>query len=214
MANNTPIELQALRDIFSDTRIHIGLGIVKQVEVLADKSNCKVKVAIIPEMREIIAIYAWDDIGPNAGSGAIPVAKDLVLVANAEGNEDFCYIIKKLSSKEDTIPKQGVDGHWFARAKLGKKAYLLSEEKIIIGKGTTADGADPEEPLVLGEVLKSFLGDLFDEILNAPQIGQCAVGPVMLDPTLRTNLTTMKQTYITDAATNILSQIAFTERGE
>lgn len=214
MGKNAAIEIQALREVFKDNRLHFGIGLITGVELLSDNSALKVKLSVFPEQREIYATWSWDDIGPNSGTGSIPTVNDLVLFANVDGNDDLCFVIRRLSSKEDKIPKQAEGGHWFGRAKEGKKAYLLGDEKVLIGKGTNADSADPTEPLVLGNILKTFLTNVLNEFLNAPQIGTCAVGPVMLDPTIRTNLTQMKSTYLTTASSNIVSQIAFTERGE
>jgi hypothetical protein len=74
--------------------------------------------------------------------------------------------------------------------------------------------SEADEPVVLGNVLKTLLEALIDAFLNNPQVGQCAVGPVMLDPGVRTQLTQAKQTYLSQASSNILSQKNFVERGD
>lgn len=112
-----------------------------------------------------------------------------------------------------------------------------SDGKIYLGK---EDGTE-NEPLVLGDVLLSALGDLYDKFanlmdnainaFNAISTGPVGIGnlgaPVPTDAALATTLanistaiTTLKtQTnadkakYVTAPATNIVSQIAFTERG-
>jgi phage gp45-like len=73
---------------------------------------------------------------------------------------------------------------------------------------------EADEPVVLGAVLKTLLEAILDAVLQAPQIGTCAVGPVVLDPSIRTQLTQAKQTYLATASSNILSQKNFVERGD
>jgi len=75
-------------------------------------------------------------------------------------------------------------------------------------------GTFPIEPMVLGTVLKNLFDTVFDAVLNAASIGTSAMGPVFLDPGIRAALVSAKQQFVTEAATNILSQFAFVERGE
>ena len=112
-----------------------------------------------------------------------------------------------------------------------------STGKIYLGK---EDGTE-NEPLVLGTVLTSAMGDLYDKVstlLAKVDAGftKLAAGPIALGnlgapaptyPTLAADLTAIsvelaaldgeiaadKTKYVTAPATNIVSQIAFTERG-
>jgi len=89
----------------------------------------------------------------------------------------------------------------------GQLVYLKTGGHVLIGSKAAA------EPAVLGNVLKEFLTTFIDALLNAPQIGQDIIGPVFLDPALRTNLINYKAQYLTNAATNIVAQKTFVERG-
>lgn len=88
----------------------------------------------------------------------------------------------------------------------GERIYLKDGE-ILIGS------ADSDEAMVLGNVLKDFLDGVLGDLLDAPIIGTCAVGPVVLSPALRLLLVAKRLQYLTLDATNILSQVAYTERG-
>lgn len=87
------------------------------------------------------------------------------------------------------------------------QAIYIREGKIQVGSTNSAN------PMVLGDILVNFLTALMNDFLNAPQIGQCAVGPVFLDPTIRTQMVAQIQQYLTTSSTNIVSQVTFTERG-
>jgi hypothetical protein len=68
-------------------------------------------------------------------------------------------------------------------------------------------------PAVLGDVLQTFCTNVLNAFLNAAEIGSCAVGPVVLDPGIRTILNQELQNHVTTASTNFLSQNNFVDRG-
>jgi hypothetical protein len=68
-------------------------------------------------------------------------------------------------------------------------------------------------PPVLGDVLQTFCTNVLNAFLNAAEIGSCAVGPVVLDPGIRTILNQELQNHVTTASTNFLSQNNFVDRG-
>lgn len=90
----------------------------------------------------------------------------------------------------------------------GQLVFMKTGGQILIGSKAA------DEPAVLGNVTKSFLGSFLDAFLNAVQIGQDLIGPVFLDPDVRANLVALKLQYITNPATNIVAQKTFVERGE
>lgn len=203
------IGLEDLKEALASSDRHIAVAKVTDLSLAPDRSFLRCTVNVWPEEREMVARMTWDVVGPSSGVFAFPVVGDLVLVAFADGHPDYCFVIKRLTSIDDKIPVQAVDGSTAIVALSGKKLWLSSTSKINLSKGSTA----PTEPLALGNVLAEFLGKILDEFLNAPQIGIHPLGPVFLDPTIRANLVAHKSTYITTAATNILSQLSFTERG-
>jgi hypothetical protein len=205
-----PGNIEALRQIFKDKREWIGIGVVTATEMAKDRSVFRARVELFPDGREIVAVCSSaGGVGPSAGSFMFCDAGDLVLTANANGDDDSCYVIANLTSKEDKIPANAAPGVPVIKARAGKKAWITSDTKINLSAGDP----DPTEAVVLGNVLKTFMEAFFDAILNAPSIGICAVGPVALDPAIRTQLVAQKTQYLSTAASNILSQLTFTERG-
>jgi len=100
---------------------------------------------------------------------------------------------------------------------------VLTDTQILLGnKAGTQD-----EPLVLGNVMKSCVTDIIaalDTMTDDLQANPVAIGnagtPTPPSPqliatmvALKTALSTALNTYVTDASTNIVSQVSFTERG-
>jgi hypothetical protein len=140
---------------------------------------------------------------------SFPEVDDLVIVAFVDGHPDDAFVIKLLSTQEEPIPAFAMLGHLVACARPGKKAYLNSRVKV----GISRPAVEPTEPLVLGNVMVDALTALCNAFLNATQLGWDALGPVYLDPGLRTAIINFKTIYLNTPATNIVSQLGFTERG-
>jgi len=69
-------------------------------------------------------------------------------------------------------------------------------------------------PVVLGDVLKTFLEKFLDDFINSNPLGYDAMGlPVFISPTIKADMTQQKTEYVETAATNILGQKNFVERG-
>lgn len=203
------MDLELLRELFRDVRMHIGIGTVQQLGLAKDRSALRVLVSLLPEARPCVATMSWSAAGANAGFFSFPQLEDLVIVAFSEGHPDDAYVVGRLASLDEQIPEFAASGHMVAYANAGTKLYLGSDTKIGVGR----PNVEPTEPMVLGNVLNTFLQNFINAFLNAPQVGQCAVGPVFLDPSVRSNLTSYLSTYLTTASTNILSQIGYVERG-
>jgi hypothetical protein len=220
--------LEDLRELFKDKRIYFHICKVKKLGVASDRSILRVQVEVLDDLtevsREIIAVMTWDAVGTDSGEYEFPSTDDLVLVAQTEGNSDAAYVIKRLSSKADRIPQKATEGHKVSKARSGKKYYIASNAGIHICKSDN----DGTEPLVLGNTLKTALGNLIDKInemidkiTGSPLTISSSPGmPSIIYPQLvtdlnavKSDLNTLKGTYVTTASTNIVSQIAFTERG-
>lgn len=147
-----PVDLEALREIFQDRKTHIAVGTIVKTELSPDRAVLRAEVRILTQSRNIIARVTWDAVGPNAGIFQFPVKGDLVLVAFAEGDNEQAYIIRRMSSKADLIPKQASLGHTVIRALLGLKTYVISNTMILLGRG---GDTDPTERLVLGDTFKT-----------------------------------------------------------
>lgn len=214
-------DLEALRSLLGDRKTHHSLAIVTKVEVLQDRSRCRVQVKSLPEENELVAIMGWSATGPNAGSFSLPVVDDLVLLAYVSPDE--VYVISRLTSKADMIPTRALNGSTVVAALSGKDLHLTSDKKLYLGR---AGSSDPTEPTVLGNVMKTGLGELLDKLSTL--IDKLVAGPIAVDsmggsavthPTLitalnlvKTDITTLKNTYVTTASSNIVSQHSFVER--
>jgi hypothetical protein len=203
------LNLELIREALKDRRLHLAIGQITKLMMASDRSVLRVLVSILPEEREIVARMSWAVLGNDSGFLQLPQTEDLVLVGMAEGDEENAFVMLKLSNREDKIPVNAASGDMVAKALTSTKLWLTSDTRINLTKGDDA----PTEPLVLGNVLKTFLTEFLDSILNAAQIGQCAVGPVFLDPSIRTALVQYKTEYLETESSNIVSQLAFTERG-
>lgn len=205
-----PLDLEALREVLKDNRTHLAIAKVKSTELSSDNATLFAECTILFQERDVIARVTWPSVGSGGGIFQFPQKDDLVLLAFAEGDADQCFLVQRLSSRADTIPVDATGGHTVIKSIPGKKLHLKSDTKINIGKSN----GDFTEAVVLGNILKTFLTNVLNSFLNGSQIGFDSFGlPVFLDPTIRNNFTTYKSTYLDTASTNILSQVAFTERG-
>jgi hypothetical protein len=210
--------IEELKMMVSDKRLHIYIGLVKKLYLAQDRSYLKVMVEVLPERRQIIATMTWDAVGPNSGEFAFPMINDLVLCANAEGDDDRAYIVKRLTSKEDTIPTQAVGGDKVSSALSGKKYWNVSDTKLLLARGES----EPSENLVLGQVFKSFAESLLDVLKDHAQanavhkhignLGYQTTPPDNASDHLiaKADYGTLKSSPIGDES--ILSDLSFTEK--
>lgn len=213
--------LEELRNIFRDNRSWIELAKVIKIEPADDRSLVRVLVEQFPEGDQIVCRMSWPSVGPDAGFYQLPSIGDMVLVALEDGDRDNAYVIKSLSSKEDTIPQQAIDGDTIVKALAGKNTHISSDTGLFLGKGDP--DTPPDEPIVLGNALKTaletYISDRIIEILDeflANPVGMGNLGnAVPLFPALSTKLTTIKAGIETDKANfdDFLSDLAFSEKG-
>ena len=155
--------LEELRQIFEDDRLLICPAKVEQIRVADDRSECFVHVRCFPDSLLQWARMTWDATGPDAGSFTLPVVGDLVLVGYIDGHEDEAVVIRRFSSKEDTIPPQALDGDTVFRALFEKEIHLLSDKFINLGRG---GAVDPAEFVVLGNTFKTVMSDFMLRVSN------------------------------------------------
>jgi hypothetical protein len=215
--------LEEIRAALADDKQHISVAQVMSLEPSIDLTILRCKVKLLPDEVEMIATMTFDKVGKGGGSFQFPEKGDLVLVVFADGNPDFCFIVRFLTNSEDKIPLRALLGHTVNMSIPGKKNCLASDTKITIGRGGLIEES---EPLVLGNVLKSALDDFMTRLDTT--LGDIAAGPMCIDsmgsscpthPVLLVKLQATKAQllidvtkYLTVALTNILSQIAVTER--
>lgn len=209
-----PLELEFLRQALGDNRQHIAVGKITQLGPAPDRSCLRLQVQIFDtnseQDREVVAIMGWDDAGPDCGSVRFPEVGDMVIVAFVDGDADQCYVIKRLTSKEEKIPLKAMDGSTVLGALAGKKLFLASDTKVSVAK----PGSEGTENLVLGQVFKAFMAQVLD-YLAQHQHTTSAPGVLTSPPSGPTgkaaDFTALKSSPINDEA--ILSSIAFTEKG-
>ena len=198
-------DLELLREIFKDSRLHIGLGVVTQLGLANDGSILRVMVNLIPENREVVCEMTFADVS----IVTFPEIEDMCVVLFADGHPDDAYVIGLVNTTDEKIPLFAQTGNTVVYSRPGKKLYLGSSSKVGIGR----PNVEPAEPLVLGTTLINGLTALCNAFLNATQIGQGVLGPVFLDASVRAAMVSFMSTYLSTTSTNVVSQIAFTERG-
>jgi hypothetical protein len=230
------VDIEALRELFRDQRIHLVRARVDATELLLDASKYKVQCTVLPHENEVVAEVGFGASGAGAGDFDLPLAGDLVLLAFTDDGEAF--VISRLSSSDDPIPRRA-DGNKVSAARDGQKFYLFSDSGVFLGAGGLTD---PDEPLVLGNVLKSCLNDSVYQKLQdiidrvSSLIDKLVAGPLVICGSpgtpgstypalaadlnglktelgvLTTEITEDKAEFLTTPTSNILSGIAFTER--
>lgn len=112
-----------------------------------------------------------------------------------------------LGHRDSKRPKDILKGEVVLYNQFGQAMYFR-EKKIQVGSKTS------ENPMVLGDILSKFLKNILRKLLDAPNIGVCAVGNVWLNPEVREYYELQIQEFIDIETTNFVSQMVFTERGE
>lgn len=220
-------DLEYLREVFKDRRTWMVYATVKSVKISSDKSTvfCQLDVLGRDDPKTgtpwtITARLGRSFVGPAAGDWDLPSRGDLALVALPDGEPALSMILCYASSTEDTVPTELDAATTLWKAKTGQKMLIKSQGGDIIEQPT--DGGKirhgspaSDEPHVLGNVNKDYMTELHRILDQAPQIGFDAIAlPVFLDPQVRLELQMAKLQYLDTPATNILSQKAFTERGD
>jgi hypothetical protein len=213
-------DLDFLRELMKDDRLHVGVGTITQLGPAKDGSILRVQINLLPENREVIGEMTFADVF----SVTFPEIDDLVLVLFVDGHPDECYVVKTINTVEEKIPLFALLGHSVAYSRLGKKLYLGSDTKVAIGRSTNLTDL-ATSPLVLGDVLLTYLvalegrlEGLINAITSNVPLTTTPGNPVNAAPLLAAlvpillGLKQDKATYLLNAGTNIASQISFTQR--
>ena len=180
------------------------MGIIKKMTYAADRSSLDCLVALFPDMKEVVVQMGWEAVGPESGCFFPPSVMDMVLVGFAEGLDDQAFIIKRLTSKEDKIPVNVINGDAVLKALAGKKTWITGE-KVNLTKGD----AQPTENLVLGQVFKTAYSEDLDETSKHKHIGN--LGYFTAVPDNAAKFSALKADPIDNEG--VLSDVAFTEKG-
>lgn len=198
-------DLEAMRQILRDDSLHLVLALIDLVSVSPDKSTCRARVFILPEMRQIIATMSWAAVGASSGIYQMPAPGEMVIVGQAEGKEEQAFVVARLSSADELIPANAIAGDLVMKARAGQQAWLTSNTRINLSK---SDG-QPTENLVLGQQLKTVLSSFMQAFETHPHIGN--MGYVTTAPQNAQTVTSARQQNVDNGG--VLSNIAFTEKG-
>ena len=217
------MDLETLKAIFGDKRTHIAVGRILKVEIAANLSVCRALVLVLPDEIEIVAQVAFPHAHKGGGYFALPDPDDFVIVAYS--SPDDAYIFGYIANSDDPVPQKAKDGDVILTSRQEKDLYLGGKK----GHLTDFDLSVATEPVVLGNVLATGLGALLTKIEGI--LDQLIAGDIFLvtspgNPTapnpakttalntLKSDIGTIRSTYLTDASTNIKSKVWFTIRGE
>jgi hypothetical protein len=196
--------LEELREILSDSKVHLAIGKITGLDLASDRSVLRVKVEIFPELREIVARMTWEQVGPESGIFGFPVVGDLVLVGFPEAEPDLAFVLKRLTSKEDKIPLQAVSGDTVVKALAGKKVHLHGT-KVFMYKGDS----EPTQPLILGTIFKTAYSSHLEKTSQHTHIGN--FGYATTPPDNAADFLALKNDPVDNNA--MLSDVSFTEKG-
>lgn len=200
----TPISLEEWKEILSEDKLEMRCALIVDLEVSQDRSVLRADVSILPEQTLMTVKMSWDLVGPDSGLYQFPSKNDLVLVAFCEDNENEGFVMKRLSTIEDKIPLQAVNGHLVLRSRNGTKTFINSDQTIHL---TNAN--DGDEALVLGNTFQTAYSEHLDIDARHTHIGN--MGFATTAPIEASEYTTLKASPVDDDA--MLSDKAFTEKG-
>lgn len=160
------MNLESIREILKDDKLHLGLATITRLVLAEDRSYLKVILNVLPENRQLVADMTWENVGPSSGDFEFPSVGDLVIFGQAEGSEDYAFVLKRLTSEEDKIPTSAVGGDKVHKAKASKKYWNISDSKIFLSRSDS----EPTENLVLGQQLKTLMQDLLSQMAIHAQV--------------------------------------------
>lgn len=144
------VNLEELKEILGDGKLHIAVAKILQLEVAADRSVLRCMVLLLPDNIKMVAKMSWDAVGPDAGIFQFPALNDMVIIGFLDGHEQNCFVLRRLTSKIDKIPIQATSGHTVVKALPGKKSFINSNTEINLTRE-----APGNERLVLGDTFKA-----------------------------------------------------------
>ena len=196
-------DIEILRELLDPDKMELRCALVEDIEVTTDRSTLYVSVNIVPEGQSMVCKMSWDLVGPDAGLFQFPSKNDLVLVGFCEGDEDEAFIIRRLTSKEDKIPIQAVNGHLVLKSLAGTKTFINSDTEINLTRENPGN-----ERVVLGDTFKTAYSTHLDTDAKHKHIGN--MGYYTAVPDLVADYEAIKASPVDDDA--ILSDLTKTEK--
>jgi len=127
------------------------------------------------------------------------------LIIPIDGNPTHLNMVGHFDKTKPAVQ----DGETLLYGADGQVLYLKAGGTIHQG----SQGAN--EPVVLGNIMKEALNDMYKNFLDFTPLGFDAFGlPVTINENVRLEMIDQQQEYVTNAATNIVGQKNFVERGD
>lgn len=123
-------DIETFRELMRDHREHTFIGKILEVGPADDQSAFRVKVEVMPDLRELICFWTSPFVGSDAGDFAEPDPGDLVIGVKIEGDDDQAFVIASLPNKTDKIPVEALGGHRVVKAKPDKDLFLITQKKL------------------------------------------------------------------------------------
>lgn len=151
------IDIEFLKSALKENALHMSMAKVQTVEIAPDRSYMRAKVLLMPTLYEAKCYVGAEYTAPGAGLFLPLRPDDLVLVGFPLADPENGVLIKRLTSREDTIPEEFNNDKVVLKC-AGPETFAVVCDSIKLGSdGTT-------ENLVLGQVLKTFLSSLLSEL--------------------------------------------------
>lgn len=146
--------LEELKQILRNDDVHFSIALIQELSLADDRSFLKCFCNIISEGedREIVARMTWENVGPDSGDFQFPSVGDLVLVAYLDAEPDMAFIIRRFTSKEDTIPQNATGGDRVIKSLAEKNIWITAQNELYLSRSD----AKPSENLVLGQAFQRF----------------------------------------------------------
>lgn len=201
----------------------LALGEVKSVGSMSTK-GVAVELRILPDNYDVIALAVWPK-----GLVIVPAVGELMLAVFPDTQTETALAFGFVAGESRELHQRSENGGFCVGGIAGKKTNVSSNTRVNVGRG---GDSEEDEPLVLGNVASEYLAAISQQLttLNthlstltasvtaidaAVNSGAQAAALGTLTTQLGTQATeigTEKAQYIDTDSSNILSQIAFTER--
>ncbi len=195
------LDIELLKEALQDGKIHISLASVISSEIATDRSSWKATVRLLPDGYEARVWVTAEYVAPGVGVYYPLRQNDLVLVAFSEGNQDYGFLIKRIPTKEDSIPEE------FNNDKVVLKT-TSAEEFVLVCNNIKLGSDGSSENLVLGQVFKDMMSEVLGALGVHKHIGN--LGYLTFVPDNASTYLNKKASPVDDE--EILSDKGFTEK--
>jgi len=217
--------IEVFKYLMSRDDITLGVGQITEVDN-PQNNGWLVKVNVFPEEYEVVGLMLWPK-----SSQEPPEVSDVVCLLMPQDNTETVLCFGAIRNANKPVHARTIGGECVLGAIQGKKTNIVSDTRVNIGRGGETEES---EPLVLGNILKSAMSDLYasldrlatnlsslNEVVTSLDSSLAGGANSVTLAAIKADLQAMTDTdlpadeseYLDTASTNIVSQIGFTERG-